>query len=139
LLHVLAPPASKPVAAATAPPTPHRQSRRHAISIAHRNHVSVAELAKPTTSICRQAQPRMKLTVPGAKSATAVTQPACRAAGRSVRSRHQAGDVNAPPQTARLAQATVNVEEKPAAETPAVKPAKPPARCRPSAGRCAQR
>jgi len=123
----LAPPASKPVAAVAAPPTIHVVNRGDTlISIAHRNHVSVAELAKANNlDMSAKLSLGMKLTVPGAKSAAAapVAQP--------VPSVQQVAAVApatkpvtpaAPQQTARLAQATVNVEEKPAAEAPAVKP-----------------
>ena len=115
----LAPPASKLVAA-TAPPTVHVVNRGDTlISIAHRNHVSVAELAKANhLDTSAKLSLGMKLTVPGAKNAAAA--PVAQL-GAPVQVATIAAPA-APQQTARLAQATVNVEEKPAAEAPAVKP-----------------
>jgi murein DD-endopeptidase MepM/ murein hydrolase activator NlpD len=126
----VAPPASKPVAAVAAAPTIHVVNRGDTlISIAHRNHVPVAELARANNlDTSAKLSLGMKLTVPGAKSAAAApamqsvaaapvqpvaAAPATRMAAAAV-----------PPQSARLAQATTNVtEEKPvAAEAPAVKP-----------------
>src|SRR6202011_5807183 len=71
LAPILAPPASKPVAAVTAPPTVHVVNRGDTLmSIAHRNHVPVAELAKAngidTNSKLTLGQ---KINVPAPKSA----------------------------------------------------------------------
>jgi murein DD-endopeptidase MepM/ murein hydrolase activator NlpD len=76
----LAVPASKPVAVATAAPSVHVVNHGDTLlSIARRNHVSVAELAK-ANSIEPSAKLKlgMKLTVPGAKTAATapVAQPA---------------------------------------------------------------
>jgi murein DD-endopeptidase MepM/ murein hydrolase activator NlpD len=126
---VVAPPASKPVAAA---PTVHVVNRGDTLmSIAHRNHVPVAELARANNlDTSAKLSLGMKLTVPGAKSAAAAPalQPVAAAPVQPVAAvgapttRMAAAAV--PPQSARLAQATTNVtEEKPvAAEAPAVKP-----------------
>lgn len=121
----LAPPASKPVAAA---PSVHVVNRGDTLmSIAHRNHVSVAELAKANNlDTSAKLSLGMKLTVPGAKSAAAapVAQPVTPA--QQVAAVAPASAKPATPaaaqQSARLVQPTANVEEKPATETPAVKP-----------------
>src|SRR3984893_7109392 len=68
----LAVPASKAVAITTAPPAVHVVNRGDTLlGIAHRNHVSVAQLAK-ANSLDSSAKLKlgMKLTVPGAKTAT---------------------------------------------------------------------
>src|ERR1700710_277221 len=67
---VVAPPASKPVAAA---PTVHVVNRGDTLmSIAHRNHVPVAELARANNlDTSAKLSLGMKLNVPGAKSAAA--------------------------------------------------------------------
>src|SRR3982075_64813 len=67
---VVAPPASKPVAAA---PTVHVVNRGDTLmSIAHRNHVPVAELARANNlDTSAKLSLGMKLTVPGAKTAAA--------------------------------------------------------------------
>ncbi len=125
----VAPPASKPVAA---PPSVHIVNRGDTLmSIARRNHVPVAELAR-ANNLDRSAKLSlgMKLTVPGAKSAAAAPalQPVAAAPVQSVAAVAAPGTRMAaaavPPQSARLAQATTNVtEEKPVvAEAPAVKP-----------------
>ena len=114
----LAAPASKPVAAAVAAPTVHVVNRGDTLlSVARRNHIPAAELAK-ANHLDASAKLRLgqKLTVPGARTAAAVpaaqpmtvaaAQPAVAAAGT-------------PPQSVRLAQATTKVEEAPAtAEAP---------------------
>jgi murein DD-endopeptidase MepM/ murein hydrolase activator NlpD len=123
----LAPPASKPVATAAAPSTVHIVNRGDTLmSIAHRNHVPVAELAK-ANNLDTSAKLRlgMKLTVPGAKSAAAapVVQPAAPVQQlAAVAPATKPLTTAAPQQSARLAQATTNVEEKPTAEAPVVKP-----------------
>ena len=120
----VAPPASKPVAAASV----HIVNRGDTLnSIARRNHVPVAELAK-ANNLDRSAKLSlgMKLTVPGAKSAAAAPEAAPVAAAPAQQvaaltppaTRSVAG---APQQSARLAQATPQVEEKTAPEA-VVKP-----------------
>src|SRR5438034_8064261 len=124
----LAPAASKPVAAAAAPSSVHIVNRGDTLmSIARRNHVPVAELAK-ANNLDRSAKLSlgMKLTVPGAKSAAAAPEaaPVATAPVQQVAAltppatRSVAG---APQQSARLAQATPQVEEKTAPEA-VVKP-----------------
>jgi murein DD-endopeptidase MepM/ murein hydrolase activator NlpD len=135
---VVAPAVSKPVAAVAAPPSVHIVNRGDTLmSIARRNHVSTAELARANNlDTSARLSLGMKLTVPGAKSASVapaagapVLQPVAAAPVQTV------APVAAPatkmaaavvqPQSARLAQATTNVaaEEKPVvAEAPAVKP-----------------
>jgi murein DD-endopeptidase MepM/ murein hydrolase activator NlpD len=120
----LAAPASKAVAAASAAPSVHVVNRGDTLlSIAHRNHVSVAELAK-ANSLNPSAKLKlgMKLTVPGAK--TAAVAPAAQPAAGA-----QPATASAPPATkiaavtpdsqqkARLAQATTTPAEV-SAETP---------------------
>src|SRR5260221_2779610 len=114
----LAAPSSKPVAVAAAPSVHVVNHGDTMLSIARRNHVPVAELAK-ANNIDPQAKLKlgMKLTVPGAKTAAvapaapalAAAQPAA-AAGPPTTKVAAAGG---PPQTARLAQATTKVEETP--------------------------
>jgi murein DD-endopeptidase MepM/ murein hydrolase activator NlpD len=110
----LAAPASKPVAAA---PSIHFVNRGDTLrSIARHNHISAAELAR-ANGLDPQAKLKLgtKLSVP-AKSAAAVppAQPMAVAAA-------QPAATNGPQQSARLAQATANVEEV-STQTP-VKPA----------------
>jgi murein DD-endopeptidase MepM/ murein hydrolase activator NlpD len=123
----LAAPVSKPVAAVAAP-TVHIVNRGDTLmSIARRNHVSAAELAR-ANNLDQSAKLSlgMKLNVPGAKSAAATpvvqsaapVQPVAAVAAPTTK----LAAATVPPQSARLAQATVNVEEKPVAEAPAVKP-----------------
>jgi murein DD-endopeptidase MepM/ murein hydrolase activator NlpD len=132
---VLAPPVSKPVAAVAGPSSVHIVNRGDTLmSIARRNHVPVAELARANNlDTSARLSLGMKLTVPGAKSAAAapaapVAQPVVAAAPVQ-----PVATVAAPatkmaavvqPQSARLAQATTNVavEEKPVVEAAAVKP-----------------
>src|SRR6266545_1046182 len=127
----LAPAASKPVAAAAAPSSVHIVNRGDTLmSIARRNHVPVAELAK-ANNLDQSAKLSlgMKLTVPGSKSAAvapvaqpvaaAPVQPAAPVAAPATKVAAAGG----PPQSARLAQATTNVvEEKPVVEQASVKP-----------------
>jgi murein DD-endopeptidase MepM/ murein hydrolase activator NlpD len=132
---VLAPPASKPAAAVAAPSSVHIVNRGDTLmSIARRNHVPVAELARANNlDTSARLSLGMKLTVPGAKSAAAapvapVMQPVVAAAPVqpvapvAVPATKMAAVVQ--PQSARLAQATTNVaaEEKPVVEAVAVKP-----------------
>lgn len=129
---VAAAPAAKPVAVVAAPPSTHFVNRGDTLaSIARKNHISAAELAR-ANGLEPSAKLKLgtKLTVPGAKAA-AVAAPA---AAAPVAAAPVAGALQpvaaapapatkmaaaaAPVQSARLAQATANVEEK-AAETPA--------------------
>src|SRR3954463_2117343 len=118
----LAPPASKPVAAAAAPSSVHVVNRGDTLmSIARRNNVPVAELAK-ANNLDQSAKLSlgMKLTVPGSRSAAAAPAAQSVAGGAPA---HPATTVAVPatkmasagpPQAARLASATTNVvEEKP--------------------------
>jgi len=132
---VLAPPVSKPVAAVAGPSSVHIVNRGDTLmSIARRNHVPVAELARANNlDTSARLSLGMKLTVPGAKSAAAAPaapamQPVVAAAPVqpvatvAVPATKMAAVVQ--PQSARLAQATTNVavEEKPVVEAAAVKP-----------------
>jgi murein DD-endopeptidase MepM/ murein hydrolase activator NlpD len=123
----LAAPASKPVAVANAAPSVHVVNYGDTLlSIARRNHVPVAELARannfdPSTKL----RLGMKLTVPGAKVAAAapVAQPVAVAAAQPAAAppspaTKMAVATAGPPQTAHLAQATAKIEDAPAAETP---------------------
>ncbi|MDD1528802.1 peptidoglycan-binding LysM [Bradyrhizobium sp. WBOS7] len=129
---VAAAPAAKPVAVMAAPPSTHFVNRGDTLaSIARKNHISSAELAR-ANGLDPSAKLKLgtKLTVPGAKTA-AMAAPV---AAAPVTAAPVAGTLQpvaaapapatkiaaagAPVQSARLAQATTNVEEKPA-ETPA--------------------
>jgi murein DD-endopeptidase MepM/ murein hydrolase activator NlpD len=123
----VAAPVSKPVIAAAAAPSVHVVNPGDTLlSIAHRNHVSVAELAKANgLEPSAKLKLGMKLTVPGARSAAiappaqpaavvAAAQPAAAVAPSATKMAAVAGD---PQQKVRLAQATGNIEP-PAAETP---------------------
>jgi murein DD-endopeptidase MepM/ murein hydrolase activator NlpD len=106
----LAAPASKAVAAVSAPPTVHVVNRGDTLlSIARRNHVTAAELAK-ANSLEPSAKLKlgMKLTVPGAK--TAVLAPAAPAVAVAA-AQPAAAVTGSPPQSARLAQATTTPED----------------------------
>ena len=124
----LAPPANKPVAAAAASSV-HVVNRGDTLmSIARRNNVPVADLAK-ANNLDQSARLSlgMKLTVPGAKSAAApVAQPVAAASAQPAQAVAAPATklaAVAPPQSARLAQATTNVvEEKPVAEPASIKP-----------------
>jgi murein DD-endopeptidase MepM/ murein hydrolase activator NlpD len=119
-------PASKPVAAASAAPSVHVVNRGDTLaSIARRNHVSMAELAK-VNGVDPRAKLKLgtRLTVPGAKTAAVAPggQPAAVAAAQPVAAAappatKMAAVTMASPQSARLAQATTKVEE-PSAEAP---------------------
>lgn len=119
-------PASKPVAAASAAPSVHVVNRGDTLaSIARRNHVSMAELAK-VNGVDPRAKLKLgtRLTVPGAKTVAVApgAQPAAVAAAQPVAAAappatKMAAVTMASPQSARLAQATTKVEE-PAAEAP---------------------
>ncbi|UPK07582.1 LysM peptidoglycan-binding domain-containing M23 family metallopeptidase [Bradyrhizobium sp. 170] len=128
----LAPPASKPVAAAAAPSSVHIVNRGDTLmSIARRNNVPVTELAK-ANNLDQSAKLSlgMKLTVPGSKSAAAVApvaQPVAAAPAQPVAQvaapATKMASAGGPPQSARLASATTNVvEEKPVVEQASIKP-----------------
>src|SRR5258705_1892332 len=114
----VAAPAGKAVAATSAAPSVHVVNRGDTLlSIAHRNHVSVAELAK-ANSLDPQAKLKLgtKLTVPGAKAAAvapavqpaAGAQPAPALAPPATKIAAATGD---PQQKVRLAQATTTPAE----------------------------
>jgi murein DD-endopeptidase MepM/ murein hydrolase activator NlpD len=113
---VLAAPASKAVAAASVAPSVHVVNRGDTLlSIARRNHVSVAELAK-ANSLDRSAKLKLgaKLTVPGAKTAAvapaavATAQPAAASAPPATK---MAAATTDPQQKARLAQAMTPLDD----------------------------
>jgi murein DD-endopeptidase MepM/ murein hydrolase activator NlpD len=119
-------PVSKPVAVVSAPASIHVVNPGDTLlSIAHRNHIPVTELAK-ANNLDPQAKLKLgtRLTVPGARTAAvvpavqpaavAVAQPAAVMAPPATR---MAAATTGPQQTARLAQATTKIEE-PSAETP---------------------
>ena len=121
--------ATKPVAAVAAPSSTHFVNQGDTLaSIARKNRISTAELAR-VNGIDPSAKLKLgtRLTVPGAKTA-AVAAPAAPVAAAPVAGTLQPVAAApapatkmaavAPVQSARLAQATSNVEEKPA-ETPA--------------------
>ncbi|MBN8990937.1 MAG: peptidoglycan DD-metalloendopeptidase family protein [Rhizobiales bacterium] len=125
----VAPPASKPVAAVAGPSSVHVVNRGDTLmSIARSNHIAVADLARANNlDTSAKLSLGMKLNVPGAKSAAAapVAQPVAPAQQVAAVAAPVAkpGTAASQQQSARLAQPTVNVEEKPAvAEAPAVKP-----------------
>lgn len=124
--------AAKPVAAVAAPPSFHFVNHGDTLaSIARKNHISAAELAR-ANGLAPSAKLKLgaKLTVPGAKTAAiaaplapapvaaapvaAVLQPVAAAPAPTTKM----AAVAQPAQSARLAQPTTNIEEKPA-ETPA--------------------
>ena len=123
---VLTAPAVKPVAvAAAAPPSVHVVNHGDTLlSIARRNHISVAELTRANhLEPSAKLSLGMKLIVPGAKTAAAVTPaaaPLAVAAAQPIAApaapvtKLAAADI---PQKARLAQAAPNAEE-PAVESP---------------------
>ncbi|WP_439368266.1 peptidoglycan DD-metalloendopeptidase family protein [Bradyrhizobium sp. DASA03120] len=121
-------PAGKPVAAVAAPASSHFVNRGDTLaSIARKNHISAAELAR-ANGLDSSAKLKLgtKLTVPGARTAALAAasagaapvpgtlQPVVAAPAPATKMAAAA----APVQSARLAQATTNVEEKPA-EVPA--------------------
>ena len=122
----LAAPVSKPVAAVSAPASVHVVNPGDTLlSISHRNHIPVAELAK-ANGLDPQARLKLgtKLTVPGARAAAVApaVQPATVAAAQPAAvmappATKMAAATTGPQQTARLAQATTKVEE-PSVETP---------------------
>jgi len=109
-------PASKAVAAASAAPSVHVVNHGDTLlSIAHRNHVPVAELAR-ANHLDPSAKLKLgtRLNVPGAKTATvapaaaAAAQPAAALASPAGK---MAAATAGPPQSARLAQATTTPED----------------------------
>ena len=125
----LAPPASKPVAAA--PSSVHIVNRGDTLmSIARRNQVPVAELAKANhLDQSAKLSLGMKLTVPGTKSASVAPspQPVAAAPAQPVATvaapATKLASAGGPPQSVRLASATTSVvEEKPVVEAAPVKP-----------------
>ncbi|MBA2398177.1 MAG: LysM peptidoglycan-binding domain-containing protein, partial [Bradyrhizobium sp.] len=122
----VAPPASKPVA--SAPSSVHIVNRGDTLmSIARRNNIPVANLAKANNlDTSAKLSLGMKLNVPGAKTATApVAQPVVpvQQVAAVAAPAAKPGMPAAQKESARLAQATANVEEKPVVtEAPAVKP-----------------
>ena len=127
----LATPASKPVAAAATPSSVHVVNRGDTLmSIARRNQVPVAELARANhLDQSAKLSLGMKLTVPGTKSASVApaAQPVAAAPAQPVATvappATKLASAGGPPQSARLASATTNVvEEKPAVEAVSVKP-----------------
>jgi murein DD-endopeptidase MepM/ murein hydrolase activator NlpD len=127
LAPVAAAPAAKPVAVMAAPSSTHFVNHGDTLaSIARKNHISSAELAR-ANGLDPSAKLKLgtKLTVPGAKTA-AVAAPVAAAPVAGTLQPVAAAPAPAtkmaaaaPVQSARLAQATANVEEKPAAEAPA--------------------
>ena len=121
-------PAAKPVVAMAAPASTHFVNQGDTLaSIARKNHISTADLAR-ANGIDPSAKLKLgtRLTVPGARTA-AVAAPAAPVAAAPVAGTLQPVAAPAPAtklaaaapvQSARLAQATANVEEKPA-EMPA--------------------
>jgi murein DD-endopeptidase MepM/ murein hydrolase activator NlpD len=115
----LAAPASKAVAAPTAAASVHVVNRGDTLlSIAHRNHVPVAELAKANNlEPSGKLKLGTKLTVPGAKTAAVApaAAPAAVAAAQPVAasapSATKMAAAGGPPQSARLAQATTTPED----------------------------
>src|SRR6266446_1454975 len=120
----LAAPASKAVAATSAPPSIHVVNRGDTLlRIARRNHVSVAELAKANSlDPSSKLKLGMKLTVPGAKTAavapaTVAMPPATKLAALAPPAIKIAAATGDPQQKVRLAQATTTPAEV-SAETP---------------------
>ncbi|RTM09470.1 MAG: LysM peptidoglycan-binding domain-containing protein [Bradyrhizobiaceae bacterium] len=126
LAPVAAAPAAKPVAVMAAPSSTHFVNHGDTLaSIARKNHISSAELAR-ANGLDPSAKLKLgtKLTVPGAKTA-AVAAPVAAAPVAGTLQPVAAAPAPAtkmaaaaPVQSARLAQATANVEEKPT-EAPA--------------------
>ena len=124
-------PTAKPVAAMAAPPSTHFVNHGDTLaSIARKNHISAAELARANgLNPSSKLKLGTKLTVPGVRTAAvaapvapapvaaapvaAALQPVAAAPAPATKM----ASIAAPAQSARLAQATANVEDKPA-ETP---------------------
>jgi murein DD-endopeptidase MepM/ murein hydrolase activator NlpD len=119
----LAPPASRAVAASGTAPSVHVVNRGDTLlGIAHRNHVSVGELAR-NNGLDPHAPLKLgtKLNVPNGRSVAVAPAPAV-AVGQPVQAITPANTKMAalggvPPQAARLAQATTKIEE-PSVEAP---------------------
>ena len=120
--------AARPAAAVSATPSVHFVNRGDTLaSIARKNHVSVSELAR-ANGLEPSAKLKLgsKLTVPGGRTAAAVSAPAPIAAAPVAVTQQPAAVATGPStriaavpqQSARLAQATTNIDEKPV-ETPA--------------------
>ena len=118
----VAAPASRPAASSV-----HVVNRGDTLnSIARRNNVPVADLAKANhLDQSARLSLGMKLTVPGARSAAAVpaaapvaAAPVQQVATLAPPATRTIGPAGTPPQAARLASATTQVEEKPVAEAP---------------------
>jgi murein DD-endopeptidase MepM/ murein hydrolase activator NlpD len=114
----LAAPASKPVAVAAAPSVHVVNHGDTLLSIAHRNHVPVAELAKANNlEPSGKLKLGTKLTVPGAKTAAVapaaapVAVAAAQPVAASAPSATKMAAAGGPPQSARLAQATTTPED----------------------------
>jgi len=119
---VLAPPASRPASSV------HIVNRGDTLhNIARRNHVPVGELARANNlDTSAKLSIGMKLTVPGAKGAAAEPAPAApvqQVAGLTPPATTRSLTPAAPPQSARLAQSSTQVEEKVAEPAVAAKPA----------------
>src|SRR3954470_12921878 len=120
-------PAARPVAAVAAPSSTHFVNHGDTLaSIARKNHISAAELAR-ANGLDPSAKLKLgtRLTVPGAKTAAVAAPVAAAPVAGTLQPVAVApapatkmAAVAAPVQSARLAQATANVEEK-AAEAPA--------------------
>ena len=119
----LAPPVSKPVAAVAGPSSVHIVNRGDTLmSIARRNNIPAGDLARANNlDTTAKLSLGMKLTVPGTKNAAAPVAPVQQVAA-VVAPVAKPGTPGVQKESARLAQSTVNVEEKPAAEAPAIKP-----------------
>ncbi|WP_439392186.1 peptidoglycan DD-metalloendopeptidase family protein [Bradyrhizobium sp. PMVTL-01] len=119
-------PAGKPVAAVAAPASSHFVNRGDTLaSIARKNHISAAELAR-ANGLDSSAKLKLgtKLTVPGARTAALAAPVAAASAGAAPvpgtlqpvvaapAPATKMAAAAAPVQSARLAQATTNVEEK---------------------------
>jgi murein DD-endopeptidase MepM/ murein hydrolase activator NlpD len=124
---VAAPALTAPASKVVAVPAVHVVNRGDTLlSIARRNHVPVAELAKANRlDASAKLKLGQKVTVPGSKTAAAapLAQPVAvaavpPAAGSAPPATKLAAVTGVPPQSARLAQATTKVEETPVAETP---------------------
>jgi murein DD-endopeptidase MepM/ murein hydrolase activator NlpD len=121
-------PASKVVAAPAAPAVHVVNRGDTLLSIARRNRVPVADLAKANRlNASAKLKLGQKITVPGSRTAAAapLAKPAAVAtvaavppAGSAPPATKVAAVSGVPPQSARLAQATTKVEETPVAETP---------------------
>jgi murein DD-endopeptidase MepM/ murein hydrolase activator NlpD len=121
-------PVAKPVAAVSAPPSVHFVNRGDTLaSIARKNHMSVGELAR-VNGLEPSAKLKLgtKLTVPGGKTAGVAPAPVAAApvavaqqpVATPAMPATKVAAFAAPQQSVRLAQATANIEEKPA-EAPA--------------------